>query len=369
LLGGGFLTLFLYLKKITTELSKQQGKPDQSILLLQQQLQEQVRALTDMRSTLDQKMIDTHKTLELNTKELQQTMQQQFAQNTRVMQGITGQSSKMIAEITEKLTNLDKTNQQVIGFSEQLNNLEKVLTNQKKRGSLGEAGLQLVLENILPPTAFTLQYGFEDGDVVDAAIFSKEGIIPVDAKFSLDNYNRVIQATDPAEKKQFEKDFKNDLKKRIDETSKYIKPKENTLDFAFMFIPAEAIYYDLLVNEVGAVKVNTQSLIEYAFREKKVIIVSPTTFAAYLQTVLQGLRALQIEEDARSIRKHVSQLQRHIAAHEEFMKKLGSSMSTTVNHYNRAYKELGKMDKDIVKITSGERVVEPGLIEKPKMEE
>ena len=121
-----------------------------------------------------------------------------------------------------------------------------------------------------------------------------------------------------------------------------------------MFIPSEAIYYDLLVNEVGAVKVNTRSLIEYAFNDKKVIIVSPTTFAAYLQTVLQGLRALKIEEGAKTIRKNVELLGKHIAAYEEYMKKLGGSMTTTVNHYNTAYKELGKIDKDVMKITEGE---------------
>ncbi|KKS52771.1 MAG: hypothetical protein UV18_C0005G0205 [Candidatus Magasanikbacteria bacterium GW2011_GWC2_42_27] len=261
----------------------------------------------------------------------------------------------MIADITEKLTTLDKTNQQVIGFSEQLGNLEKVLTNQKKRGNLGEAGLQLVLENILPPTSFQLQYGFPDGDIVDAIIFTKEGNICIDAKFSLDNYQRILDSIDDKQKEQ--------------ETSKYIKPKENTLDFAFMFIPSEAIYYDLLVNEVGAVRVNTRNLIDYAFREKKVIIVSPTTFAAYLQTVLQGLRALNIEEGAKEIRKNVEKLGKHILAYEDYMKKLGMSMSTTVNHYNTAYKELAKVEKDVVKITDGEKEIEPLLLDKPKMEE
>jgi len=275
----------------------------------------------------------------------------------------------MIENITEKLTNLDKTNQQVISFSEQLSQLEKVLTSQKTRGNLGEAGLQLVLENILPPTAFSIQHRFDDGDVVDAAIFAKDGIIPVDAKFSLENYQRIIDEHDPEKRSVHEKNFKNDLKVRIDETSKYIKPKFGTLDFAFMFIPAEAIYYDLLVNEVGTVKINTQSLIQYAFKEKKVIIVSPTTFAAYLQTVLFGLHSLQIEESAKVIRKNVMMLQKHIHAYESFMKKLGGSMGTTVNHYNKAYKELGKIDKDIVRIRQTERLIDPEEIEKPLLDE
>lgn len=322
---------------------------NQLFMMLQRQIQ-------DLSRTMDQKMNETHTTL-----------QSQFSLNTRIIQDISGQSSKMIGEITEKLGNLDKTNQQVIGFSEQLNNLEKVLTHQKQRGNLGEAGLALVLENILPPTAFKLQYQFSDGDVVDAAIFCKDGIIPVDSKFSLDNYNRLSQEKNPEKKIELEKEFKNDLKKRIDETSKYIKTNDGTLEFAFMFIPAEGIYYDLLINEVGAIKSNTRSLIDYAFKEKKVIIVSPTTFAAYLLTVLQGLRALKIEESAKSIRQNVETLQKHILAYEEFMKKLGVSLGTSVNHYNTAYKELAKVDKDIVRITGSDRGVEALTLDKPSL--
>lgn len=331
------------------------------LLMLQQQLQE-------LSKTVDYKLGEAHKALHENRHDLNKTIQDQFAQNTAIIKNITGQSAKLISEVTEKLTSLDKTNQQVMGFSEQLHDLEKVLKHQKQRGALGEAGLQLVLENILPPTAFDLQFSFPDGTIVDAAIKTRDGIIPVDAKFSLDNYNRLIQEEDPTRREALEKEFKNDLKKRIDETAKYIKPNDGTLEFAFMFIPAEAIYYDLLVNEVGAVKVNTRSLIDYAFVDKKVIIVSPTTFAAYLQTVLQGLRALQIEEGAKAIRTNVEKLGQHIAAYEEYMKKLGSSMSTTVNHYNAAYKELNKIDKDIVRITDGEKTINPEFIEKPKLD-
>ena len=200
-----------------------------------------------------------------------------------------------------------------------------------------------------------MQYKFTDGDIVDAVVFVKEKIIPIDSKFSLENYNRIVVEKDPIRREELEKAFKNDLKNRIDETSKYIKPKENTMDFAFMFIPAEGIYYDLLINKVGAVKINTSDLIEYAFKEKHVIIVSPTSFLAYLQTVLQGLRALKIEESAMEIRKRVEDLGKHLLAYDEYFKKLGNNLSTTVNSYNTAYKELNKIDKDVVRITDGKR--------------
>jgi len=348
-----------------TDLQKPKEGDENLFIMIQNQIQEQARSVQDLTKTLDQKIAESTKSMNTSQQHLHNTLQEQFSQNTRLIQGISGQSTKMIGEITEKLTSLDKTNQQVIGFSAQLTNLEKVLTSQKQRGNLGEAGLQLVLENILPPGAFALQYEFEDGDTVDAAVFTKDGIIPVDAKFPLENYNKLVDEENKQRRAELEKAFKNDLKKRIDETSKYIKTQSGTMDFAFMFIPAEAIYYDLLVNEVGAVKVNTRNLIEYAFKERKVIIVSPTTFAAYLQTVLQGLRALKIEESAKSIRKNVELLQKHIKAYEAYMQKLGNSMQTTTNHYNAAYKELGKIDKDVVRITKGERQIEVEAIDGP----
>ena len=329
--------LFVFFNKRFNELGASK-KDDQAFLMLQERLRE-------INQTMDNKMSESARQIQL-----------QFGQSINVIRGVT-----------EKVTQLQETNKQVMGFSEQLKNLEKVLTSQKQRGNLGEAGLHLVLENILPPTAYKIQYKFDDGKIVDAAIFTKDGIIPVDAKFSLDNYNRIINEENEERKKILEKEFSNDLKKRIDETSEYIKPSQGTMDFAFMFIPAEAIYYDLLVNEVGAVKVNTRNLIDYAFKEKKVIIVSPTTFAAYLQTVLQGLRALKIEEQTKEIIKNVEKLQRHIIAYDDYLKKLGNNLNTTVNSYVAASKEFKKIDKDVVKITGQETDIEVLEIDKPQV--
>ncbi len=275
-------------------------------------------------------------------------------------------TSGIIQTITERLTKLDETNKQVLGFSEQLQSLENVLKNPKHRGVLGEYYLESVLKNVLPPSSYQMQYRFPDGDIVDAVVFVKEKIIPIDSKFSLENYNRIIEEKDPLQQETLQREFKNDLKKRIDETSKYIKPDEGTMDFAFMFIPSEGIYYDLLINQVGAVRVNTRDLIEYAFKEKHVIIVSPTSFFAYLQTVLQGLRALQIEESAKEIRKNVEQLQKHLMSYDTYMQKLGNNLGTTVNMYNSAYKEFKKIDKDVVKVTGEEGRIEPLELQKPE---
>ncbi len=302
------------------------------------------------------------------TKQLGEKIDSTTHQSAKMLQDQFMETSRISKDMTEKLLKLEETNKQVVGFTDQLQNLEKVLTNSKNRGSLGEASLELILSNILPPQSYQMQYRFKNNEAVDAVVKIKDKVLPVDAKFSLENYRRIINETNKEKKEALEKDFKNDLKKRIDETSKYIRPQENTLDFAFMYIPAEGIYYDLLINEVGAVKVNTRNLIDYAFNEKKVIIVSPTTFAAYLQTVLQGLKALQIEESAKEIRGNVEKLQKHMAAYAEYHNKLGTQLSTTVNTYNFASKEFKKLDKDILKVSGKGGELEIEEVDRPRLE-
>ncbi|MEK9209589.1 MAG: DNA recombination protein RmuC [Patescibacteria group bacterium] len=312
-------------------------KEDKSFLLLQNQLNELTRAV-------DQKL----------------------GESTKIMRHQFGESAKIIKDVTERLTKLDETNRQVIGFTEQLQSLQDILKNPKQRGVLGEYYLETLLKNVLPPGSFQMQYSFSDGTIVDAVVFVKDKIIPIDSKFSLENYNRLAEEKNPAEKEKLEKIFKNDLKSRIDETAKYVKPNEGTMEFAFMFIPHEAIYYDLLVAQVGTVKLNTRDLIEYAFKEKKVIIVSPTSFLAYLQTVLQGLKALQIEESAKEIRKRVEELGRHLMSYEDFMNKIGKNLGSTVSAYNSASKEFKKIDKDVLRITGQGIEAESFLLDKPE---
>lgn len=328
----------------------QPSQDNQSLLLLQNQLNELTR-------TLDTKLSESAK-----------LMQSQAGESARLMQSQFGESAKIIRDVTERLAKLDETNRQVVGFADQLQSLQDILKNPKQRGILGEYYLETLLKNVLPPGSYQMQYPFQDGTIVDAVVFVKEKIIPIDSKFSLENYNRLAEERDPVERERLEKLFKTDLKNRIDETAKYVKPNEGTMEFAFMFIPHEAIYYDLLVAQVGAVKVNTRDLIEYAFKEKHVIIVSPTSFLAYLQTVLQGLKALQIEESAKEIRKNVEALGKHLASYEEFMKKLGERLGTTVNAYNDAYVELKKVDKDVLRISGEAAGIVPLAIERPKTE-
>jgi DNA recombination protein RmuC len=302
---------------------------------------------------------------------LQQTMGDKLDKGNQSMsQSMAKQlaeSAKIVAQVTQRLAKLDETNRRVVDVADELKTLQNVLQNPKQRGVFGEFYLSSVLENTLPPGQFKTQYRFDDGEIVDAVIFLDKGrILPIDSKFSLENYNRMIEATGETREKLLAK-VKSDLKGRIDETSKYIRPSEKTMDFAFMFIPSESLYYDLLINNVGTGS-SSRDLIEYAFREKHVIITSPTSFMAYLQTVLQGLRSLQIEEQAKDIQVRVGKLGKHLDRYGEFMVKLGNSLGTTVNHFNNAHKEFAKVDKDIVKIAGGEATVEALQLDKPTSE-
>lgn len=317
----------------------------------------------------EEKQSDSMVMLQQQLNYVAQVLDSKLSESSKNIQEHYSQSVKIISDITEKLTRLDETNRQVIGFADQLQQLQDILANPKQRGILGEYFLEEVLSNVFAPGQYQTQYEFKDGERVDAVIFVGKGkMIPVDSKFSLENYNRIIEEKDASRKEELEKVFKQDLKNRIDETAKYIKPQEGTLDFALMFIPSEAIYYDLLVNKIGAIKSNTRDLVEYAVREKHVHIVSPTSFYAYLQTIIQGLRAFQIERSAKEIRKWVEQLARHLLSYEEYLKKLGVNLSASVSSYNQAYKEFGKIDKDVVKITEKESKIEVRQLEKPLQE-
>lgn len=331
---GGVLAFLLWQR------NSKQGSKTQDMLLIQNQLQ-------DLRATLDEKLGMSS-----------QMFQQQYSQ-----------SAKLIQHITEELTRVSEGQKQVMNITDQLKNLQDILKNPKQRGVLGEYYLETLLKNVMPPGSYQMQYGFADGTVVDAVVFVKDKTIPIDSKFSLENYNRIAQSHEESERIRLEKAFVNDLKNRILETSKYIRPEQGTTDFAFMFIPHEAIYYDLLINKIGAIDEDAENLVQRAAGKYRVIIVSPTSFLAYLQTVLQGLKAMQIEESAKEIRRRVEDLQRHLASYDGYMKKLGSHLGTTVNTYNTAYKELGKVDKDIVKITGQSSETEILQLQKPEAEE
>jgi len=341
----GFAVVIYILSQRLKEL-----KSSSAVELLKSDMTELSRGINNLQQTVGDK-------LEKNNQSMQTSMQKQL-----------GESAKIVADVTQRLAKLDETNRRVVDVADELKTLQNVLQNPKQRGVFGEYYLESVLDNTLPSKNYKMQYKFKDGEIVDAVIFLDRGqILPIDSKFSLENYNRMVAEDKKPERDKLLAKVRTDLKNRIDETSKYIRPSEKTMDFAFMFIPSESLYYDLLIGGVGNGS-SARDLIEYAFREKKVIIVSPTSFMAYLQTVLQGLRSLQIEEQAKDIQIRVGKLGQHINRFDEYMQKLGRSLGQTVGHYNDAHKELGKVDKDVVKIADSESGVDPLLLDKPKDE-
>lgn len=319
---------------------------------------------------------DNSESLDLLVKqigELNRTVDYKLGDFSKTVDSKLGDSAKQtfaaMRDITEQVTRLQETNKQVINFTDQLQQLQNILKNPKQRGVLGEYYLETLLKNVMPPGSYQMQYSFENGEIVDAIVRVRDKIIPIDSKFSLENYNRIAETEDKSEKDRLEKLFTNDLKNRIVETSKYIRPEEGTMEFAFMFIPHEAIYYDLLVNRIGVMQnEDTENLIQRAASKYKVVIVSPTSFLAYLQTVLQGLKAMQIEESAKDIQKRVGELGNHLKSYEEYHNKLGKNLSTVVNQYGLSSKELQKIDKDVLRITGESINLELEHVDKPQLD-
>jgi len=329
----------------------QELKGSSAVELLKSDVTELSRGINNLQQSVGDK-------LERNNMTMQTSMQKQLSE-----------SAKLVTDVTQRLAKLDETNRRVVDVADELKTLQNVLQNPKQRGVFGEYYLESVLDNILPSKNYQMQYKFKDGEIVDAVVFLDKGqILSIDSKFSLENYNRMVGEDKKPEREKLLAKVRTDLKNRIDETSKYIRPSEKTMDFAFMFIPSESLYYDLLIGDVGTGS-SARDLIEYAFRDKKVIIVSPTSFMAYLQTVLQGLRSLQIEEQAKDIQIRVGKLGQHIGRFDDYMQKLGRSLGQTVGHYNDAHKELGKVDKDVIKIAGADPGVDPLLLDKPRSDE
>jgi DNA recombination protein RmuC len=365
IINGAILVIFLR-KNSSKKSPEDEARENSGLQLLIQQMGELGRNIDarvgDVAKTVDSKITDMSRNVDGKLNESHRQMQDTVRHQTN-------ESFRLLKDVTERLVKLDETNKQVVSFTDQLQSLQDILKNPKQRGVLGEYYLETLLKNVMPPGSYEMQYKFKDGEIVDAIVRVKDKLIPVDSKFSLENYNRLVEEKNEQEKLRLEKLFVGDLKLRIQETSKYIRPNEGTMEFAFMFIPHEAIYYDLLINKIGAVTEDTDNLIQRAANKYKVIIVSPTSFLAYLQTVLQGLKSMQIEETAKDIIQRVGELGKHLKAYEEYHNKLGNNLATVVNQYIGASKELKKVDKDVLRITGTAAGLEPVLIEKPDLTE
>ena len=311
------------------------------------------------RQEIEKKLTDINKGIYAYQENSKEDMQKQFES-----------SNKVIKEVTSELEKIKGTNEQVLGFANQMKTLEKILSNQKQRGILGEIQLENLLSNVLPPELFSMQYSFNSGEAVDAIVKVGDFIIPIDAKFSLDNYNKMIESEDKTEIESLEKSFKEDIKKRIDETSKYIRPNEKTTDYAYMFIPADGLYQDLLNSRVGTLKINSKDLVSYAYT-KKVMIVSPMSLFPMLQITVKALHNMKVERSIEDIQKNIEKLSNHMNAYKDAHDSLGKTIKTVVNHFNKSSKEFNKIDKDIIKISSGKNSIgfEEDILDTPQLNE
>tara|TARA_B100001778_G_scaffold80974_1_gene65542 strand:+ start:366 stop:1475 length:1110 start_codon:yes stop_codon:yes gene_type:complete len=328
-----------------------------------------ISQIQDIRKEMDTNSKESRIEMESRLKEINKQMNDFHKTSATNMTHQFKESNKVIKDVTGELEKIKGTNEQVLGFANQMKTLEKILSNQKQRGVLGEIQLENLLSNVLPPELFKMQYSFSNFETVDAIVRVGEYIIPVDAKFSLDNYNKMIESSDKEELSDLEKKFKSDIKIRIDETAKYIRPNEGTVDYAYMFIPADGLYQDLLNSRVGTLKINQRDLVSYAFT-KKVMIVSPMSLFPMLQVTVKALHNLKVEDSINDILKNVEKLSTHLNAYKIYHEKLGNTLGTAVNHYNDSLKEFKKIDKDVIKISSGESQieVEAEALERPGVE-
>ena len=266
----------------------------------------------------------------------------------------TGQTA---TQIVERLTRLDATTEQMLQKAGELTRLEQVLRPPKARGGFGELLLENVLRDRLPPSAYDVQYGFKSGERVDAVI-RVERLIPVDAKFPLDNFERMVDSSDDLERATHEKAFARDLRGHIDAVAqKYIKPAEGTYDFAFMYLPAEAIYYELVCGKTGA-------LLQYA-HERRVFPVSATTFTAYLQVIAFGLKGMEFEQNAHEVMAYLGDLRKDFGRFREDFELVGTHLGRAQTKYVDAEKRLDRFDGKLERASEHEA---PALDATPQLE-
>lgn len=271
--------------------------------------------------------------------QLTQELGDRLQETTKVMQEANrhvgdrlDNAARVVGEVQGRLGKMDEATQRVLEVGKSIASLQEILRSPKLRGNLGELFLGDLLAQVLPKGAYELQYLFKSGEKVDAVIRSAQGIVPIDSKFPLENFVRIQASREEEEKKALRKSFVQDVRRHIDGIAqKYIRTDEGTLDLALMYIPAENVYYEVILRD------ETADLLRYA-QEKKVFPVSPNSFYAYLQTIAIGLKGMQIEEGARRILDDVSRLQREFERFGEDFRKIGVHLSNARGSFESAEK-------------------------------
>ena len=274
-------------------------------------------------------------------------MNQSLQEANKIIGSNLGNATNVFGNVKEQLGKLEATNRQIVDISKDISSLQELLRAPKFRGSMGEVLLENLLFQVLPNKHYEAQYRFKTGDAVDAVIKLGERLVPIDAKFSLENFQKMLDALDEQAKIALRRKFVQDVKNRIDEvSSKYILPQENTYDFALMYIPAENVYYEVIIKE---------DLFTYSM-SKKVIPVSPNTIYAYLQVICLGLRGLKVEENAKNILKSLSALGIEVDKFKEEFSTLGSHLSNANTKYADSQKRLDKVSDRLIDIQDSKQI-------------
>lgn len=315
-------------KSLAGEIAK--PREDQSLAMLQAQMNasaaQTAQQVESLRVSLGQSQAQVAQALSAS----QQTMNERLDRAATVISGVSKQ-----------LGQLDESTKQLAGIGKDISSLQNILRSPKLRGNLGELFLNDLLAQILPPDHYEMQYGFKGGDRVDAVIKLQAGVVPVDAKFPLENFQRIAAATSEEERKPLRVPFLRDVKKHIDAiATKYIRPDEGTLPFALMYIPAENVYYETIIKDEDFG--GEGQLFSYAL-SRRVIPVSPNSFYAYLQTILLGLKGLRVEESARAVLDNLDRLRSEFDKFTEKFALIGSQLENAKRNYDESEKRLGKV--------------------------
>lgn len=300
---------------------------DQSVSLFQQQLE-------NLRENLRQTLVDNTNQVTLQLKNNIEAM----LNTNKTVGDRLDTAAKVVSDLSVKMTKVEDVSKRMLEVGKDIASLQQILKAPKLRGSFGEYLLADLLSQMLPQDNYELQYGFKNGERVDAVIKTAQGIVPIDAKFPLESFQRLIATNDEDEKKQHRKEFITQVKKHITDISqKYIKPGEGTFDFALMYIPAENVYYEVITK--GEEFAETTTIAEFAFA-KKVFPVSPNSFYAYLNTILVGLRGMQVEKNVKKILVELGRLKKRFDAFTEDFDKIGAHITNANSAYSKAGKHL-----------------------------
>jgi len=337
--------VILILKKPT----KEDANTDKSIGLIQQQME-------GIRSQITQLYSDNQNILQKVNTDFTQTLGK-LSQNTGMR---LDNAAKAIKDVYGRLGEVQESTKQVNEVAKDISSLQDILRAPKLRGGIGEYFLSDLLKQILPPSRYTLQHRFKSGEIVDAAITLKDGLVPVDSKFPLENFKKVVQAKSETEKINAKKIFIRDVKKHIDAIAqKYILPDEGTLDFALMYIPAENVYYEVIIKDEDLE--DGKSLFKHAI-DHKVIPVSPNSFYGYLQTILMGLRGMRIEERAQEILKNINRLEGDFSRITKDFETMGTHLKNLSGSYDNTGKRLEKFSDKLVSLEAKPQIEPPQLI-------